>query len=527
MSDDSVEDLVASFLERREAGETISPEEFARDHPHEQRLLAALGRARQTEHMLREPDSPTERLGPYRLLELIGIGGMGRVYRAIHDDRPDQEVALKILSPLALDDEKARARFDRECRALAQLDHGGIVAVIDHGLANGTPYLAMEFVRGPNLCELINRARSKQTQSAAPTPSDHLALTGPRGNHERVATMMARLARAVAAAHRSDVLHRDIKPSNVFLRADGSPVLGDFGLARRGTTLDLTASNELLGTPLYMAPEQARGDETDERTDVHGLGLLLGELLTLEPPRSGNDPLTVLRAVAERPVPLSVRAHRTIPAPLLHIVHRACAFRPAARYAAGAELADDLEAFAAGAPVRARSPGLWERLEDAWALRRKAVIGIGLALLVMASLPLLLPLLRGAAPDLERLVERACLALEAEDMAGTAAAAERILAVDADHPTGIFLASVAAGEQPSGSSDPVIKLLIEGMVHGQAKVWADAIEAFEAARKLDPDSWLPQIYLDELLHQRGQQLEQVEQRLAKEPDQAGAWYAKG
>ncbi|MAB78051.1 MAG: hypothetical protein CMJ89_01750 [Planctomycetes bacterium] len=533
MSPDNVEELVVRFLERREKGETIAPEEFARAHPAcadellqalgraqaTERFLDALGRAQATERILEDAGWPTKRLGPYSVLELIGSGAMGRVYRAVHDDRPDEELALKLLSPLTLNDAKALARFEREARALTGLAHPGVVRVLDHGTLENVPYLAMDWVRGPSLATALEDARVRRSKDSRRPPSDALSLGSKRiRGHRSVASLVARLSQAVAAVHSSGVLHRDIKPGNVILHEDAQPVLVDFGLARGEETVSLTGTGDLLGTPRYMAPEQARGEETDERTDIHGLGLLLYELLTLEPPHPESDTVSVLRAVAGCPVPAVTRVDPTVPAPLDRIVRRACAFRPAARYGTAAALAQDLEAFLARTSVKARNFSPLERFLDAWTLRRKTLVGVVAALVVLGSLPLL----REEPPDFERFISQAALAYEADDMAGTAAAAQRILTHDPEHPEGLFLESLAAGE-PRGNRSTFVGLLVEGLVHSRAKVWPEAIAKFEEARGLEPDSPLVEV----LLEKTRRKMERQEAAHESRPESASALYESG
>jgi len=509
VSSDHVQELVVRFLERREKGEAIEPEEFAREHPAceeellealgrvraTEQILDALGRAQATERILEDGGWSDKRLGSYRVLALIGSGAMGRVYRAVHDERPDEEVALKLLSPIVLSDARARTRFEREARALTGLSHPGVVRVIDHGTLENVPYLAMEWVRGPTLATVLEDARADRSRHSGRPPSDALSLGSKRSSgHQSVASLVARLSQAVAAVHSSGVLHRDIKPGNVILHPDAEPVLVDFGLSRSEETVSLTGTGELLGTPRYMAPEQARGEEADERTDIHGLGLLLYELLTLESPRPENDTVSVLRAVAGRPVPAVTRVDPTVPAQLGRIVRRACAFRPAARYGTAAALAQDLEAFLARTSVKASSFSLLERLADAWTLRRKTLVGVVGALVILC----LLPFLREEPPDFDRLISQAVLAYEADDSAGMAAAAQRILNHDPEHPEGLLLESLAANELPKEAGQSrFVNLLIEGLAHSRAKVWPEAIVCFEEARSLEPDSPLPEFLLDE------------------------------
>ncbi len=525
MSQPDIEELVAEYIERREAGESLEPGEFAREHPQEQEeILAALQRVDQAEKLMQDPGWPTERLGPYRMRGTIGRGGMGRVFKAVHDDRPDEEIALKVLSPLAVSDARARSRFSREGRALEKIDHPGIVRVLEFGVVDGTPYLAMEWVQGPSLEEVLSDARSARRSGDKDPPSDLLSLGGELSGHERVAWICAKLARAVATVHASGVLHRDVKPANVILRGDGSPVLVDFGLARGEETVSLTSSGDLLGTPRYMSPEQARGEEVDERADVHALGVVLYELLTLDAPHQGADALSVLRSVTEKPIPSVMRSDPSVPRPLKRIVERASAYRRDARYMSVAELAEDLEAFLRGDGLIAKRFSAWERLQEAWLLRRKTLVGsllIALSVAVGASL-------QREEQDLELLVAQACLAYAAGDLEKTAEEAERIIEIDSDNQTAQFLASVSRGQLPTQSADPVIDLLIQGMVHRREMRWSEARSDFEEAHDLEPESRLAKIMLDQVNSEMFEgQVGKYEGILQDDPDSPSSWRRRG
>src|SRR3954447_24367795 len=205
------------------------------------------------------------RIPGYEVLEVVGRGGMGVVYRARHV-RLDRPVALKMLLTGAHAGRESRERFLREARVGADLRHPNIVQVHDMGDQDGLPYFTMEFVEGGDLA-----------QKLAGTPQP------PR----QAAELLATLAAAVQAAHRNWIVHRDLKPANVLLTADGTPKISDFGLARRlDGEADLTRTGIALGTPSYMAPEQAGGnpDAVGPATDVHALGAILYELLTGRPP---------------------------------------------------------------------------------------------------------------------------------------------------------------------------------------------------------------------------------------------------
>ena len=204
-------------------------------------------------------------LGRYRLLEEIGAGGMGVVYRA-RDERLDRDVALKILNPGALRDDEARKRFRREALALARLNHSNIGAIYDFDSQEDTDFLVMEFVAGPTLAARI---------AAGPLPE------------KQAATIGMQIASALEEAHGQGLIHRDLKPGNVMLTAKGAAKVLDFGLAKilapsgsGDATRDLTETRGVMGTVPYMAPEQLQGEPVDPRTDIYALGLILYEMAT-------------------------------------------------------------------------------------------------------------------------------------------------------------------------------------------------------------------------------------------------------
>jgi serine/threonine protein kinase len=358
---ETIEELLADFVTRREAGEEISIEAFAAEHfGREEELRRALAALTEVEDLFPctnwegAADEPPRRIGPWNVLGSLGRGGMGHVYRVEHVDEPGVERALKQLHPLAAANPRTVERFRREGSVLQEIDHEGIVGVIAVEAAAVPPYLVMESVEGTPLSRLLEGARSE---------GRGLELPGEGPMHLRAARIVAALARAVHAAHERGLLHRDLKPSNVILRSDGRPVLIDFGLAVHEESATLTESGDLLGTPHYMAPEQALGRRAEVRTDVYGLGAVLYELASLHPPHAGRDALEVLEQIRRRAI-RPVRSHApAVPKALARVIHRALEWRAVRRHGSALELASDLEACADGRAPAAGPPEVQGRPE--------------------------------------------------------------------------------------------------------------------------------------------------------------------
>jgi eukaryotic-like serine/threonine-protein kinase len=307
------------------------------------------------------PQEEQRRLGRYVLLEEIGSGSFGTVHKAL-DSELRRTVALKVPHRGGLTD----ARFLREARSAAALRHPGIVAVYDAGQADGIWYLVSELVAGQTLAERMKAGR----------PSFRLA-----------AQWVVDLADALAHAHHHGVIHRDVKPSNILIDAEGRPRLTDFGLARCEVADDTaTEEGQVLGTPAYMAPEQARGEVKciDARTDLYSLGVVLYELLTGELPFRGNNRMLLRQVLEEEPQPPR-RVQDEVPRDLETVCLKAMAKEPAERYAGAAEFADDLRRFLHGQPVHARPVGPIGRLIR-WSRRRPTLAGLSAALLLVAAL---------------------------------------------------------------------------------------------------------------------------------------------
>ena len=268
---------------------------------------------------------PARRVNQYVLVEAVGEGGMGTVWKA-WDTRLARWTAVKFLRGSLAGD---AARFAREARLAARLQHPNIAPVIEFVEAP-RPFLAMAFVDGPPL--------SAATLAVRPA-----------------ADVFAKVARAVDAAHRAGILHRDLKPGNILLTREGWPYVTDFGLARKiDAPSSLTASGEVLGTPSYMAPEQAEGRAADARSDVYSLGASLYAVLCGRAPFDGENPLSILHQVVRGHFPPPREIRPDLPAALEAVVLKAMARRPEDRYATAGGMADDLDRFLADAPVRAR-----------------------------------------------------------------------------------------------------------------------------------------------------------------------------
>jgi len=503
-----LEELLAEFVERREAGESLTPERFASEHPEAGAELArALGSVARAEALL--PSTPQDLppvIAGYRVVGELGRGGMGRVLKVLPREAGGPPLALKLLAPAALVSERAVARFRREGEALRRLQHPGIVSVIETGFLGDSPFLVMECLEGESLAQALARARARAgAEGRRPRVAD-LELPGEGSAPVRSARVVAAVARAVAAAHGEGLLHRDLKPSNVLLTARG-PVLIDFGLAGDEAGATLTTSGEILGTPHYMAPEQARGGRADARTDVHGLGAVLFELLTLEPPHPGSESLQVLDSVRRRPLPPIRTLDRSIPPPLEWIVRRATAFRKERRPGSAAELADALEAFVAGAAPLVGPPALAHRLDDL-VLRRRGLFQAAAVVVLLGAVGLWAARGREPDPRLRALEERAAMALAEQDWPGATQAGQELLVLAPDDPIARFLAGKPVEEADRGLSGS----LSEGRRRLEERDAAGAALAFGRAVAAAPRSIVAVVLLGVAARRAGA-LDQAEREL--------------
>ncbi|RIK70194.1 MAG: hypothetical protein DCC67_20890, partial [Planctomycetota bacterium] len=330
----------------------------------ERSTVAAVDGAPGTPARSFRPGAGRRQLGRYTLVEQVGSGSFGAVYRA-YDSELDRTVAIKMPLDGRMADRSELERFWREARSVARLRHPSIVAVHEVGRCEQTPFLVSEFVVGASLAEALAARRF-----------------GPR----EAAELIAALADALHYAHEMGVVHRDVKPANVMLDALGRPRLMDFGLARRETgDLTMTLDGQVLGTPAYMSPEQARGESrnVDRRSDVYSLGVILYQALTGELPFSGPARMALHQVLHEEPRRPRSLAPKT-PRDLETICLRAMAKEPGERYAAACDMADDLRRFLRHEPIRARRVGRVERAWR-WSRRKPAVAGLSAAVCVLAG----------------------------------------------------------------------------------------------------------------------------------------------
>jgi serine/threonine protein kinase len=307
----------------------------------------------------------------YEILGELGRGGMGVVYKALHV-RLNRPVALKMVLQGTFASEEQRVRFLIEAEMAARVKHANIVQVYEVGTHENRPYFALEFVSGGTL--------HQQLRSRRPTP-------------RQAAKLMETLARAVQAAHAQGIIHRDLKPANVLLEPDGTPKITDFGLAKKLETPSpdreggggLTATGAIMGTPSYMAPEQAAGKSKDvgPYADIYALGAILYEGLTGRPPFTGSSPMEVVRKVLEEePVPPRQQV-KGLSRDLEVICLKCLQKEPEKRYGSAGELAEDLRRFLDDRPIRARSAGSIER---AWRWCRRKPAVAALSAVVVTSL---------------------------------------------------------------------------------------------------------------------------------------------
>jgi WD40 repeat protein/predicted Ser/Thr protein kinase len=382
LSEDDQLDLVyQEYVLRDEAGQTPSLDDYARRFPC---LHAGLKRQVELYEMIKRESladnttvtavgPPRDRnaghfskptggaIGHYHLLAELGRGGMGVVFKA-HDTKLQRTVALKmLLNQDQLSAEQVK-RFRVEAESLAQLQHPNIVQIFEVFERDGASFLAMEYVAGPTLQQMVQWSPLEPSEGA---------------RH------VAQIARAVHSVHQRNIIHRDLKPSNVLVGADKTPKVTDFGLARMDNS-ELTTPGAIMGTPSYMAPEQAQGDLTriGPATDVYALGAILFELLTGRAPFRGATVPATLHQVIHADPPAPRRLQPSVPFDLETIALKCLHKDPAKRYESARALAEDLERWQRGEPIRARPVSRLETLWK-WARREPKVAALAAALVLL------------------------------------------------------------------------------------------------------------------------------------------------
>ncbi len=389
--EERVNEVIAAYLAAVEAGQRPDPADWLRRHPDLGPDLASFFTDRQQFERFagslrpacprpsaartidRNADAtwrdlpgppPAGQLGDYELLEELGRGGMGAVYRA-RQISLGRLVAVKTILAGRLASAEDILRFRTEAEAAAALDHPHVVPIYEVGEQDGLPYFSMKLVEGESLARALRRRPLEPRAAAA---------------------LVAAVARAVHHAHERGVLHRDLKPGNILLDGAGRPHVADFGLAKRMDHAGSLSQSGVVGTVAYMAPEQAagRGRHLTTAADVYSLGAILYETLTGQQPFPGASVLDVLRRLREEepagPRALNPRVGRDLETVCLKCLDK----DPARRYASAALLAEDLDRYGAGEPIRARPVGTAERLGK-WARRRPAVAA-ACGLLVLVSI---------------------------------------------------------------------------------------------------------------------------------------------
>ena len=308
--------------------------------------------------------SPGTCLGPYTVVRLLGKGGMGNVYLARQSGllRP---VALKMMNGLASGNQRQVQRFLREIKLSACLVHPNIVKTYTAGIDNNVPYFAMNYLQGQSLDLYLG--------------SDNLPLSGKLA-------LIGTIARALYYAHQQGIVHRDVKPSNILITSEGVPMLMDFGVAKSNRVYDksLTITGEVVGTPKYMSPEQARGEKKiDGRSDIYSLGNILYEITTGQPMFSGNVILQLLEQIGSGVIELPGRVNPDLPKEVEAIILKSVAHDKNKRYQDAEKMANDIDRYLAGGSVHALKEYRMIKLRRILFIRRHGLIYGTLVIMIL------------------------------------------------------------------------------------------------------------------------------------------------
>jgi tetratricopeptide (TPR) repeat protein len=372
--DDPFERAAADFTRRVRAGERPTVEEYADRFPEIADLLrellptiAAMERAKadtkENGRVAASLAKPPERLGDFRIVREIGRGGMGIVYEAIQQSL-GRNVALKVLPPHVTADERRVRRFDEEARHAAGLHHTNIVPVFGVGADDGLHYYVMQLIDGEGLDRLVARRDDRRM-----TPTE-------------TAKIGRDVARALQCAHSHGILHRDVKPANILVDREGEVRITDFGLAQALEADGNSTQAHLAGTLNYMPPERFHGI-SEPRGDVYSLGVTLYELACGRTPFAAKSSVELMRRITSEATPPMRSAGADVPRDLETIIAKATAREPEGRYATAGELADDLNRFLEGTPIRARRTSALER---AWRWSRRNRVAAAALITAVVSL---------------------------------------------------------------------------------------------------------------------------------------------
>jgi len=289
----------------------------------------------------KELDSGAVFAGRYQVIEELGRGGMGRVYRVL-DKKLGEEVALKLIKPEVASDEKTIQRFRNELRTARKIGHPNVTRMYDLGEDEGTHYITMEYVRGEDLKSFIRR-------------SGRLTV-------DKAITIAGQVCEGLAEAHRQGVVHRDLKPQNVMIDRDGNARIMDFGIARSLTGKRITGEGAFIGTPEYMSPEQVEGKDIDQRSDIYSLGIVLYEMLTGRRPFEGDTALGVAVKQKSETPPDPKLFNPQIPDELNRVILRCLEKKKESRYQSAMDLLSDLEAVKKGLTMAEKTPVIEPKL---------------------------------------------------------------------------------------------------------------------------------------------------------------------
>jgi len=296
-------------------------------------------------------------LGKYRLLEPLGRGGMAQVYKAYHPQL-DRYVAVKMLRSDLLDEADFLARFQREARSVAALRHPNIVQVHDFDVHENQYYMVMELLEGSNLKTILHTYRAN----------------GQKMTLGQIVRVLSDVLAGLGYAHNEGIIHRDIKPANIMLTKSGQAVVTDFGIAQIVGSTQYTVSGALMGTLNYMAPEQGLHGQTDPRSDIYSLGIVLFEMLTGQVPFNADTPLAILMKHVNDPLPLPHSFDKGIPEPFERVVLKALAKTPEDRFQNTSEMLNMLLDAAEQAEVHV--PDILTRLPTLKSAMASETVGI-------------------------------------------------------------------------------------------------------------------------------------------------------